>query len=442
MRGGTRPALGMRATGTRGDDGTVSDGHAFPPPVPPVLPPAPPGPPAAPTGTLGHAPVVPPTGAPLPPPGAYGPPTGAPLPPPASTGGAGWVPPPKPGLVPLRPMTLGTILSGSFRVLRRNPGPTLGPSLIINLGILLFVAVATGLIAWWAIARVESAATQEDADALAAGSIAFGAIGLLLVMLLSMVGTSVLQGIIIAEVARGTLGERLRLVEIWQYLRGRIGALLGWGLLLAAAIGIASLIGFGLILGVIALIAFAAEGGGGNAVAVAVGAVAAFFIGTLVALVPLAFLWTKLAFVPATIVLERRPVFASIARSWRLVRGRFWRVFGIMLLVMVIINVAAQIVVTPISFLGGMALGLMTPNGMNDESALVATVVIYLGSYAVGTIVAAIGLVIQSATSGLLYIDARMRSEGLDLELARHVEQRQAGYPVDDPYLAPAAARA
>ncbi|MCU1402338.1 MAG: integral rane protein, partial [Microbacteriaceae bacterium] len=46
-----------------------------------------------------------------------------------------------------------------------------------------------------------------------------------------------------------------------------------------------------------------------------------------------------------------------------------------------------------------------------------------------------IGAVVQSATVARLYIDLRMRKEGLDLERARFVEARQAGATdLPDPY--------
>lgn len=44
----------------------------------------------------------------------------------------------------------------------------------------------------------------------------------------------------------------------------------------------------------------------------------------------------------------------------------------------------------------------------------------------------------QAALVAVIYIDLRMRTEALDLELVRHIEQRDAGIPVTDPYAAPA----
>jgi membrane-anchored glycerophosphoryl diester phosphodiesterase (GDPDase) len=151
-----------------------------------------------------------------------------------------------------------------------------------------------------------------------------------------------------------------------------------------------------------------------------------------------AWLGTKLAFVPAAIVLERLPVRAAIARSWRLTRRSFWRVFGILLLVAAMIYIATQIVSTPVSLVLFLSTSLVDPTGASSSSpdallgAMTGTTV---AVYAVTSIVQGIGLVVQSATSSLLYLDLRMRREGLDLQLARYVEARQTGVPLPDPYL-------
>jgi hypothetical protein len=56
-------------------------------------------------------------------------------------------------------------------------------------------------------------------------------------------------------------------------------------------------------------------------------------------------------------------------------------------------------------------------------------------------LISAITSIISSATSSLLYIDLRIRKEGLDLELIRFVEARQSGdSSLPDPYAPTAAA--
>ena len=124
-------------------------------------------------------------------------------------------------------------------------------------------------------------------------------------------------------------------------------------------------------------------------------------------------------------------------RSWTLTRGYFWRVLGIQLLVSVMVGVAGQIVTTPVSILVSLGSTLLIPTGDTaDPVAAAAPFVIGLIITAVVTaVVTAVGLVLQSATASLLYLDLRMRKEGLDLELSRFVEARQTGADVADPYL-------
>ena len=74
--------------------------------------------------------------------------------PPAPTG---WTPPPKPGLIPLRPLSLGDILGGAFQVLRRNPKPTFGFALVMSLISTFVVGIVSGVVMVFAIERVMSA---------------------------------------------------------------------------------------------------------------------------------------------------------------------------------------------------------------------------------------------------------------------------------------------
>src|SRR6266700_7483461 len=58
---------------------------------------------------------------------------GGPWPPPGYGGyGAPWPPPaPKPGVIPLRPVSMGEILDGSIATIRRNPKATLGFTAVV-----------------------------------------------------------------------------------------------------------------------------------------------------------------------------------------------------------------------------------------------------------------------------------------------------------------------
>lgn len=359
--------------------------------------------------------------APTPPPSPY---ANAGSTPPPPTGAPGWTPPPKPGLIPLRPLTLGTMLGAAFQVLRRNPRPMFGFSLLLTGVIFVVTLLVVGFVTVFALSRVNSA-TGADQNAVTAGSVATVILSGLVSVALSIIVTAILQSIVVLEVARGTLGEKLKLGGLWRAAKGRIGAVIGWSLLLAGA-ALAALIILAAVIGLI--VAF-----GGTA-----GLVIGIILGVLAAgaAVVLAFwLGTRLCLVPSALMLERLPLRAAITRSWSLTIGYFWKTLGIQLLVAVIVQTVAAIIGAPLQVLLGFSGFLVNPNGATD-GLIAGAVVVYVITIIVTIVFGAIAAVIQSATTALIYIDIRMRKEGLDLELNRFVEARQAGdTSVPDPYL-------
>ena len=359
----------------------------------------------------------------MPPPNPYAPaaPTGVPGQP-----AAGWTPPPKPGLIPLRPLTLGTLLGASFQVMRRNPRPTFGFALLLAGAVSVISVIAVSAIGFLLFSRPLQS-SGEDQFTLMAGSI-MGAfvLGFIVPIALGLVVFSILQGIIALEVARGTLGEKLKLGGLWRAAKGRIAVLVGWSLLLAAA-ALTFFLVVGLIIGGITA-GFGTDSIGAS-IAIAVTAYLAFFVLA-------AWLGTKTALVPSILIIERLTLGKAIARSWKLTHNSFWRTFGTILLVGVIINFASSIITTPVQLLFSVFAGLLAPTGGTQEDTAVMFVVLAAVLIIVTVIVTAIGLIVQSSAIALIYIDLRMRKEGLDLELARFVEARQAGNSsVPDPYL-------
>ena len=342
----------------------------------------------------------------------------------------GWTPPPKPGLIPLRPLSLGVILGSSFRVMRRNPAPTFGLSVLLYGVVTIVFAVVFGGLFALALSRTASASYEDQNDILA-GGVALVVISLLVPVALATAATGVLQGIISLEVARATLGEKLRIRGLWRLAKGRIGPLIGWSLLLTGAITLFLVIASTVT---VAVFVAAGTGSGGGAVVVLAGVLLTmvFVLGFAVLAV---WLGTKLSLVPSVIMLERLTLRQSMARSWSLTTNNFWRTFGIQLLINVIVGAASSVISTPISLIGGIASVVINPN-MDPEVFAATTIVIYAISGIVSVVVGAIGLVMQSAGVALIYIDIRMRKEGLDLELLHYVEAKQAGTAgVDNPYL-------
>lgn len=356
------------------------------------------------------------------------PPPGAAWPPgvPVAGPGTGWTAPPKPGLVPLRPMTLGTILGAMFQVMRRNPLPTFGLALLLSLA----AGVITAGLLVAAFVPLDASGFENGPGILGAAALAI--VGAVVGAVAQLFVTSIVQGVVTLEVASGTLGERMRLAGLWRRLRSRLPRLIGWLLLVAAA----STVALGILVALVAGIAALGRDAVLPAVLVAV-------VGVLGMVVATAWLGVKLLFVTPAIVLERRGVFASVARSWRLTRGSFWRIFGILLLVLVIYYVASLVISFPIQIIGSIAVafvggGISTDPA--DGSGLVAGGVLWGVLLLVSWLVGAVGLVMISATVALLHIDTRMRREGLDQDLVRAAEARAAGVPHPDPYADPAGA--
>jgi Membrane domain of glycerophosphoryl diester phosphodiesterase len=320
-------------------------------------------------------------------------------------------------------LTLGTLLGAAFQVLRRNPRPMFGFSLALTGLIFIVTFLVVGLVAFFSFSRVTSA-TGEDAEAIAAGATATIILSALVPVVLSIVVTAILQSIVVLEVARGTVGEKLKLGGLWRAAKGRIGAVVGWALLLTGA-AVAALAVLSLVIGLI--IAF-----GGTA-----GIVIGVILGLLAAggaAVVWFWLGTRLCLVPSALMLERLPLRAAITRSWSLTTGYFWKTLGIQLLVSVIVQTVASIIALPLQAVIVLGSSLINPNG--DETGLaVGVVVLNILVSVVAVVFGAIAAVIQSSTTALIYIDIRMRREGLDLELSRFVEARQAGdTSVTDPY--------
>ena len=355
-------------------------------------------------------------------PGDAGRPTTPAMPPIAPLG---WTPPPKPGLIPLRPLDLGTILGAAFRVLRRNPKPTFGAALLIQGSVyLLLILVVTGA-TFGAFSRIGSSSAR-NADQITAGATGLVVVASIIPGLLAVIASAVLQGIIVLEVSRGAVGEKLTFRALWKRARGRIGALIGWATMLV----LASTVLIGVIVAIIVFLGVS-FGTGGIIAAVLIGILA--FFGLAVVYV---WLGTKLALVPSVLMIERMSIRGSIARSWSLTDGYFWRTFGISALVAVIVGVVSQVVSLPLNFIAPIVSSLVDPQGQKGGGAIVLAAVVSVLVIVVAVVFQSITSVVQSATTALIYLDLRIRTEGLDLELVHYVEAKQTGdASVTDPLL-------
>jgi len=342
---------------------------------------------------MGYPPMGRPPGYPAPgylPPG-YPPPTRgwqAGYPPQPGYGGP--PPPPRPlwapGIIPLRPLSLSDIFNGAAVYIRANPRATLGwAAIVVVITQLISLAASAGPLA--AASRLRTA----PADELTGGDVGAWVASAGLSGLVGWLGGLLLTGMLTVVVGRAVFGGTIGAGEAWARIRGRLGALLG--LVAIEAVGMILLAGgVGTIIGA----------------TVAAGNVpAAVLLGVPLVLTSVAvviYLYVALSFAPVVIVLERLPVFDSIARSFALVHNSFWRIFGIRLLTWLVVSLIAGAVAVPFQFLGHLVGGSSV-----------------LGAATVGAVGAVIGRIIttpfEAGVVVLLYTDRRIRSEAFDLVL-------------------------
>lgn len=333
-----------------------------------------------------------------------------------------WTPAARPGIIPLRPLSFGTILGRSFSALRQNPRVLLGfavgvQSVATFIGTAAIVAVTVA-----AYLRLDTLRPgTPEFDEVAAGSIAVSLIAAVVISLaLGTLGVLV-QGVVVSEVAHAAVAEKLTLGALWARVKPVAWRLIGYTLLVTLVV----LVGIALVVvGIIAL--WAAAPAGGIALTIAV----------VLAAIPLG-LWltVKLLLAPAAIILEGATITGAIGRSWRLTRGRFWSTLGIVVIIATVFGTVAQLVSIPFSFATTAISTVFAPTGEPQTGAIVALIVGGVLTQIITVLLQTVALIAQSTATSLIYIDCRMRHEGLDQDLLAYVEQRDAGVrELADPY--------
>lgn len=322
-----------------------------------------------------------------PPPTYYGPPPGYPQP---------YYPPPhnpqpefKPGVIPLRPLSLTELYNGAVGYVRANPKVVLGLTTIVVVATQILNGFAqVGLLS--ALGPSHTSATLTFAD-VAPWLTAITGAGLV-----TALGTIVLTGMLTAVVGRAVFGSPITMGEAWAIVRSRFAALIG----VAALFGVAAMSLCAVV--VAAIVAAGTTAGAGAAVLIGLPLV----LGLIAAL---GFGYAALVFAPTVIVLERQPVFEAIRRSYALVRKSFWRVLGIMALTGLIASVVSSAVAFPFDIVG-----MIFTHGAEAAAGVAQLSVFARVGATIGQIIV---LPFSAGVVVLLYTDRRIRAEAFDLVL-------------------------
>ncbi|MEU0189073.1 glycerophosphoryl diester phosphodiesterase membrane domain-containing protein [Streptomyces afghaniensis] len=380
-----------------GPGGPAVPGQAPPPPPPgPGWGTQPPGG-YGPGGPGGYGPGGP--GAP----GGYAGPGGPP-------GYGGWGnawggPPPaaKPGVIPLRPLGVGEILDGAVSTMRTYWRTVLGISLTVAVITEVIVVLFQGLV----LNDSSTEALNDPSATLSELSRAMGdaMLNSTVVFVISLVGTVIATALLTTVTSRAVLGKSVTIGEAWRDARPQVVKL--FGLICLLLLITAGIVTVGTLPGIL----IAAAGSTGPGVALTV-------LGVIGAGIVALWLMIRFSLASPALMLEKQGIKKAMSRSTKLVRGTWWRVFGIQLLATIIANVVASIIVIPFTFLAAALSGDGVTGWLNSGgSGLGWTFLIVSG---IGAVIGSmITFPITAGVTVLLYIDQRIRREALDLELAR-----------------------
>jgi hypothetical protein len=312
----------------------------------------------------------------------------------APAGPAGLMSAHRPGIIALRPLSLGDILDGAVKAVRHNPGAMIGLALLVNAVFLLPSALLSVLIGTRLADGVSSDSPAASLTTLPAS---------ISVAVFSQLATLVLSGLLVHAVGEAVLGRKPSIGEVWRAARGRLLAVIGVNLL----VGAVTLVVAALLLTPGAVLLAQRHVASG---------VSLLVLAALVVLVGACWVTVRTCMAGPAIVLERQTVPAALRRSFALTRGAFWRTLGILLLAGVIAWFVSSLISAPIGIAAVVAVAGAGLDGDASTTGLsVLTVLNHVGSL----LASAVTTPFVAAVTCLLYIDRRMRAEALDVVLVR-----------------------
>ncbi|MEU0101209.1 hypothetical protein [Streptomyces sp. NPDC006267] len=331
---------------------------------------------------------------------------------PQRQGWAGPSPAAKPGVIPLRPLSVGEILDGSVAALRAHWRTALGFSLAVSVA----TQIAIILMQRYLLPKpttVDPNATGAEALRQAADSARSTLFSLAPASLVSMIATLFTASIVTVIISRSVLGRPTTLSDAWAEARPRVLPLLGLTVLVAVVLAAIMAVGIGpgLLLG--------SEAGAALA-----------FLGFAAACVVTLWLFVSFALAAPALMLERQSIVAALRRSAKLVRGAWWRTFGILALTWLLAFLLAFLVSIPFGVLAVIADGTDVSDFFNSSAPSYGwpfLIVTGIGEVIVSTLV----YPFVAGVTALLYMDQRIRREALDLDLARAAGL--PGYGADTP---------
>ena len=322
-------------------------------------------------------------------------------------GGTAWTVA-QPGIIPLRPLTVGELFNGAFQAVRVNPQTMFGFAFaimaIVGLVEALFSSSSTTTLSH----AISSQSAQDVFDSLGSTLGSFATSGL------SLLATAFLSGMLALTVWDAVLGRKSSPADAWHRFSPRFVPVL----LATLLIGIIEFVAI-MVVVLIFIIPFflvvvnAASARSYDSASAGIGGAVAILFLMLVALIVVGcFLTVKFAFTSSAVVLEGLGPVDAIKRSWSLSKGSFWRILGRIWL----IGIVTGLISTVLGAIVGAILGV-SANAADSVGMLVAV------SAFLGALLSAVVIPVQSSFYTLMYLDERMRKENLAPMIAQEASR-------------------
>lgn len=324
----------------------------------------------------------------------------------------------KPGIIPLRPLSIGDIYQGAFAAIKTNARTMFGFTAAL-LGVVLVISIATNYAIINLVLPNYLSPSSPYAAVFTSLSGSFSQLG---GSLLQVLATVLLSGLIVVAVSRSVLGRVASSKEVWERTKSKFLPLIGLNIITSIISGLMMIIGIVVFFVLLASAASTAKTDREFLQDLGVSLVGLLILMVISALVS-SYLSIKFSVASPAMVLENLGVFAAIGRSWSLTRGNFWRLFGINILTAIITSMVAGI-------FGGIAGALgaifVVVGSSSPEDVIASLNTTYILTMVTSTIAQLLILPFTSSVNALLYIDLRMRKEGMDVELRNAVAEQQA----------------
>ena len=322
-------------------------------------------------------------------------------------GGTAWTVA-QPGIIPLRPLTVGELFNGAFQAVRVNPQTMFG----FAFAIMAVVGLVQAFFASSSSSSLTRALSSGDTDDLvySLGS----SMGSFVTSGLTLLATAFLSGMLALTVWDAVLGRKSSPADAWHRFSPRFVPVL----LATLLIGIIEFVAIVVVL-LVFLIPFflvvvnTASARSYDSASAGIGGALSIIFLMIVALIAIAcFLTVKFAFTSSAVVLEGLGPVDAMKRSWSLSKGSFWRILGRIWLI--------GIVTTLITSVLGAIVGAILGVGANAAESLGLLVAF---SAFVSALLSAVVIPVQSSFYTLMYLDERMRKENLAPMIAQEASR-------------------